>query len=69
LYEQFKYSLDAWQIHLEDSMKRTVDLQESFFQHSDHAMAQVCGNLLETAKVLVAANDNRDFGNGSNHHG
>ena len=49
-------------------MKRTVDLQESFFKQADTAMAGVCGGLLHTANVLVAAKNNNDIGNGNNHH-
>ncbi|MBD2528973.1 hypothetical protein H6G97_05075 [Nostoc flagelliforme FACHB-838] len=40
-----------------------------FFQQADTSMARVCGGLLETAKVLVAAHDNRQFGNGGSNHG
>ncbi|MDM9583361.1 hypothetical protein [Nostoc sp. GT001] len=69
LNEKFDNSLQAWQGHLEVSMQRTVDSQLSFFQQADTSMARVCGGLLETAKVLVAAHDNRQFGNGGSNHG
>ncbi|MBG1242838.1 hypothetical protein [Nostoc sp. NZL] len=69
LNKTFHNSLESWQSHLESSMQRTVDLQESFFQQADTSMARVCGGLLETAKVLAAAHDNRQFGNGGNNHG
>ncbi len=68
LNSKFDHSLMTWQKHLESSMQQTVNLQESFFQQADDAMAKVCGSLLETAKVLVAVKDNNDI-NGSNHHG
>ncbi|MBD6615707.1 hypothetical protein FNW02_07640 [Komarekiella sp. 'clone 1'] len=57
LNQKFHDSLQSWQSHLEGSMQRTVDLQESFFQKADTSMARVCGNLLKTAEVLVAANN------------
>ncbi|MEA5603360.1 hypothetical protein [Nostoc sp. UHCC 0252] len=69
LNKTFHNSLESWQSHLESSMQRTVDLQESFFQQADTSMARVCGGLLETARVLVAAHDNRQFGNGVSNHG
>ncbi|WP_414512877.1 hypothetical protein [Nostoc sp. PCC 9305] len=69
LNRKFDDSLQAWQGHLEVSMQRTVDSQLSFFQQADTSMARVCGGLLETAKVLVAAHDNRQFGNGGSNHG
>ncbi|MGJ5634095.1 hypothetical protein [Nostoc sp. CALU 1950] len=69
LNKTFHNSLESWQSHLESSMQRTVDLQESFFQQADTSMARVCGGLLETAKVLVAAHDNRQFGNSGSNHG
>ncbi len=69
LNEKFDNSLQAWQGHLEVSMQRTVDSQLSFFQQADTSMARVCGGLLETAKVLVAAHDNRQFVNGGSNHG
>jgi len=69
LNQQLNHSLQSWQSHLEGSMQRTVNLQESFFQQADTSMARVCGGLLETAKVLVAARDNRQFGNGVSTHG
>ncbi|MEH2283774.1 MAG: MotA/TolQ/ExbB proton channel family protein [Nostoc sp.] len=56
LNQKFDQSLQSWQGHLEGSMQRTVDLQESFFQKADTSMARVCGDLLKTAEVLVAAN-------------
>lgn len=55
LNQKFDNSLDAWQSHLEGSMQRTVDLQVNFFQQADTSMARVCGDLLKTAEVLVAA--------------
>ncbi|WP_242054334.1 hypothetical protein [Nostoc parmelioides] len=57
LSRKFDDSLQSWQSHLELSMQRTVDLQVSFFQKADTSMAKVCGNLLKTAEVLVAANE------------
>jgi hypothetical protein len=69
LNQKFDNSLQSWQGHLEVSMQRTVDSQQSFFQQADTSMARVCGGLLETAKVLVAAHDNRQFGNGGSNHG
>ncbi|MEH1958021.1 hypothetical protein [Nostoc sp.] len=69
LNEKFDNSLQAWQSHLEVSMQKTVDSQLSFFQQADTSMARVCGGLLETAKVLVAAHDNRQFGNSGSNHG
>jgi len=68
LNAKFDHSLQAWHSHLENSMKRTVDLQESFFKQADTAMAGVCGGLLHTANVLVAAKNNNGIGNGNNHH-
>ncbi len=68
LNAKFDHSLQAWHSHLESSMKRTVDLQESFFKQADTAMAGVCGGLLHTANVLVAAKNNNDIGNGNNDH-
>jgi len=56
LNQKFDQSLQSWQGHLEGSMQRTVDLQESFFHKADTSMARVCGDLLKTAEVLVAAN-------------
>ncbi|MEH2161173.1 MAG: hypothetical protein V7K38_09015 [Nostoc sp.] len=55
LNEKFDNSLQSWQGHLEVSMQRTVNLQESFFKQADTSMARVCGDLLKTAEVLVAA--------------
>jgi len=69
LNEKFDNSLQSWQGHLEVSMQRSVDSQLSFFQQADTSMAKVCGGLLETAKVLVAVHDNRQFGNGGSNHG
>ncbi|WP_414551714.1 hypothetical protein [Anabaena sp. CCY 0017] len=69
LNQKFDHSLDAWQSHLEGSMQRTVDLQVNFFQQADTSMARVCGDLLRTAEVLVAANDNHQSGNGASNHG
>jgi hypothetical protein len=68
LNAKFDHSLQTWHSHLESSMKRTVDLQESFFKQADTAMAGVCGGLLHTANVLVAAKNNNDIGNGNNDH-
>lgn len=68
LNAKFDHSLQAWHSHLESSMKRTVDLQESFFKQADTAMAGVCGGLLHTANILVAAKNNNGIGNGNNHH-
>ncbi|MEH2194767.1 MAG: hypothetical protein V7K98_19265 [Nostoc sp.] len=56
LNKKFENSLQSWQGHLEVSMQRTVNLQESFFKQADTSMARVCGDLLKTAEVLVAAN-------------
>jgi hypothetical protein len=69
LNEKFDNSLQSWQGHLEVSMQKTVDSQLSFFQQADTSMARVCGGLLETAKVLVAAHDNRQFVNSGSNHG
>jgi len=69
LNRKFDNSLQSLQSHLEVSMQRNVDSQLSFFQQADTSMARVCGGLLETAKVLVAAHDNRQFGNGGSNHG
>ncbi|MBD2197546.1 MULTISPECIES: hypothetical protein [Calothrix] len=66
LNDKFDHSLESWRDHLENSMKQTVDLQESFFQKADEAMTKVCDRVLHTASVLLDANDN---GNGRNHHG
>ncbi|MEH2125659.1 hypothetical protein [Nostoc sp.] len=55
LNQKFDNSLQSWQGHLEVSMQRTVNLQESFFKQADTSMARVCGDLLKTAEVLVAA--------------
>ncbi|HLO88810.1 MAG TPA: MotA/TolQ/ExbB proton channel family protein [Nostocaceae cyanobacterium] len=63
LSAQFQYSLNAWQAYLESSMERTIGLQENFFQQADTAMSRVCGDLLETSRVLVAAKES-----GSNGH-
>ncbi|WP_292830396.1 hypothetical protein [Nostoc sp. JL33] len=69
LNQKFDHSLQSWQGHLEVSMQRNVDSQLSFFQQADTSMARVCGDLLETAKVLAAANDNRQFRNAGSNHG
>ena len=69
LNRKFDNSLQSLQSHLEVSMQRNVDSQLSFFQQADTSMARVCGGLLETAKVLVAAHDNRQFGNSGSNHG
>ncbi len=69
LNQKFDHSLDAWQSHLERSMQRTVDLQVNFFQQADTSMARVCGDLLRTAEVLVAANDHHQSGKGASNHG
>ncbi|MEH2078159.1 MAG: hypothetical protein V7K57_27820 [Nostoc sp.] len=55
LNQKFDLSLQSWQSHLEVSMQKTVNLQESFFKQADTSMARVCGDLLKTAEVLVAA--------------
>ncbi len=61
LSNTFSNSLTDWKNHFGES-------RQTFFKEADSSMAQVCSNLLETAKVLVAANDNRNNGNGRNHH-
>ena len=61
LSNAFKYSLDTWTNHFDKS-------QDKYFKAADSSMANVCSNLLQTANVLVAANDNRNNGNGRNHH-
>ena len=62
LSNAFKYSLDTWTNHFDKS-------QDKYFKAADSSMANVCSSLLQTANVLVAANDNRNNGNGSNYHG
>jgi hypothetical protein len=62
LSTSFQESLIAWQNHFDQS-------QRHFFDEADSSMAKVCGDLLQTARVLVAANDNGDNGNRRNHHG
>ncbi|MFH7024547.1 MAG: hypothetical protein ACHBN1_03905 [Heteroscytonema crispum UTEX LB 1556] len=57
----FTDSLAAWINHFYNS-------QTKFFSDADNAMARVCGDLLKTAEVLASANNNRDMGNGRNHH-
>jgi hypothetical protein len=69
LDEKFAHSLNTWQNLLQGSMKNTVDLQENFFRSSDHAMTRICSDLLRSAEVLVAANDNSNFVNGRNGDG
>ncbi|MCC5607617.1 hypothetical protein LC612_12670 [Nostoc sp. CHAB 5834] len=69
LNRKFDDSLQAWQGHLEVSMQRSVDSQLSFFEQADTSMSRVCGRLLQTAEVLAAAHDNRQFGNGGSNHG
>ncbi|MEH1813154.1 MAG: hypothetical protein V7K26_20100 [Nostoc sp.] len=69
LNEKFDNSLQSWQGHLEVSMQRTVDSQLNFFELADTSMSRVCGRLLQTAEVLAAAHDNRQFGNGGSNHG
>jgi ElaB/YqjD/DUF883 family membrane-anchored ribosome-binding protein len=69
LDEKFAHSLNAWQNYLENYMNRTITSQTQYFENADQAMSQVCGNLLETAKFLVAAKDNGNFSNGRNGHG
>lgn len=69
LDEKFAHSLNTWQNLLQSSMKNTVDLQENFFRSSDHAMTRICSDLLKSAEVLVAANDNSNLVNGRNGHG
>ncbi|MBE9211626.1 hypothetical protein IQ247_02660 [Plectonema cf. radiosum LEGE 06105] len=61
LSNTFRESLTAWTNHFGES-------RETFFVQADSAMANVCSNLLQTAKVLVAANNNRNNGNGRNHN-
>ncbi|MGB3656021.1 MAG: hypothetical protein WBA41_33065 [Rivularia sp. (in: cyanobacteria)] len=61
LSNTFQESLTAWTNHFSQ-------LQETFFNQADSSMANVCSSLLQTANVLVAANDNRNNGNGRNHH-
>lgn len=61
LSNAFKYSLDTWTNHFDKS-------QDKYFNEADNAMTKVCNSLLDTAKVLVAANNNRNNGNGSNYH-
>ncbi|BAY32809.1 hypothetical protein NIES2107_47030 [Nostoc carneum NIES-2107] len=62
LSTSFRESLIAWQNHFDKS-------QMQFFNEADSSMAKVCGGLLKTAEVLVAAHKNGDNGNGRNHHG
>ncbi|WP_414564690.1 MULTISPECIES: hypothetical protein [unclassified Anabaena] len=69
LNRKFDDSLHAWQSHLEVSMQKTVDLQVNFFQQADTSMTRVCGGLLETAKVLVAAHDTRHLNNNESNDG
>jgi hypothetical protein len=69
LDEKFAHSLNTWQNYLENYINRTITSQTQYFENADQAMSQVCGNLLETAKVLVAAKDNSNFSNGRNGHG
>ena len=69
LNQKFDNSLESWQGHLEVSMQRNVDSQLSFFREADTSMSKVCGRLLQTAEVLAAALDNRQFGNSVSNHG
>ncbi|MBD2203448.1 hypothetical protein H6G33_18630 [Calothrix sp. FACHB-1219] len=62
LSNSFRDSLIAWQNHFDKS-------QMQFFNEADSSMAKVCGGLLETAKVLIAANDSNKIINGRNYHG
>ncbi len=62
LSSSFSDSLMAWQHHFNES-------QTHFFNQADSAMATVCGNLLKTAEVLVAANNNGDKDNRRSHYG
>ena len=62
LSSSFSDSLMTWQNHFNES-------QTHFFDKADSSMARVCDNLLRTAEVLVAANDNGDKGNRRNYHG
>ena len=52
LDEKFDHSLNTWQNYLENYMNRTITSQTQYFKNADQAMSQVCGNLLETAKVF-----------------
>ncbi len=61
LSNTFSKSLTDWTNHFGDS-------RQTFFKEADSAMANVCSNLLQTAEVLVAVNENRNNGNGRNHH-
>lgn len=61
LSNAFRESLTDWKNHFSQ-------LQETFFTEADSAMANVCSSLLQTAEVLVAANNNRNNGNGRNNH-
>jgi hypothetical protein len=69
LDEKFANSLNIWQSHLENYINRTITSQTQYFENADQAMSQVCGNLLETARVLVAAQDDGNLSNGRNGHG
>ncbi|WP_143046366.1 hypothetical protein [Trichormus sp. NMC-1] len=69
LDEKFAKSLNTWQTHLENYINRTITSQTQYFENADQAMSQVCGNLLETARVLVAAQDDDNLSNGRNGHG
>ncbi|MBV6622989.1 MAG: hypothetical protein KI793_08555 [Rivularia sp. (in: Bacteria)] len=62
LTNAFQQSLTDWKNHFSES-------QEEYFNQADSSMAKVCSSLLQTAKVLVAANDNRNNGNGSSYYG
>lgn len=57
LSNTFQESLTAWTNHFGES-------REKFFNQADSSMANVCSSLLQTAEVLVAANNNRNNGNG-----
>ncbi|MGB3640942.1 MAG: hypothetical protein WBA39_25705 [Rivularia sp. (in: cyanobacteria)] len=61
LSDTFSNSLTDWKNHFGES-------RQTFFNEADSAMANVCSSLLHTAEALVAANDNRNNGNGRNHH-
>ncbi|MDB9320293.1 MULTISPECIES: hypothetical protein [Cyanophyceae] len=69
LTQKFDDSLHAWEGHVQGSMEKTFELQVKFFQQADTAMSKVCGDLLRTAKVLVAANDNHQSGDSASNHG
>lgn len=61
LSDTFSQSLTDWTNHFSQS-------REQFFEEADSSMANVCSSLLQTAEVLVAANNNHNNGNGSNYN-